>query len=58
MAQHNEIEFERELCEHLAANGWLYSPDDKGYDRQRALFSDDVFAWLEAAHAGHRGGRG
>ena len=26
MAQHNEIEFEKEICEHLAANGWLYSP--------------------------------
>ena len=46
MAQHNEIEFERELCEHLAANGWLYSPDDVGYDRERALFPVDVLAWL------------
>lgn len=48
MAQHNEVEFERELCEHLAAHGWLYSPTDDGYDRQRALFPEDVFAWLEA----------
>lgn len=46
MAQHNEVEFERELCEHLATNGWLDSPNDDGYDRQRALFPDDVFAWL------------
>lgn len=42
-----ESAFEQELCEHLAANGWLYSPDDTGYNRQRALFSEDVFAWLE-----------
>jgi hypothetical protein len=48
MGQHNEVQFESELCEHLAANGWLYSPDDAGYDRQRALFPDDVIGWLEA----------
>lgn len=42
-----ESEFERELCEHLEANGWLYSPDDTGYDRQRALFPHDLFAWLD-----------
>jgi len=42
-----ESEFERELCEHLKANGWLYSPDDTGYDRPRALFPEDLFTWLE-----------
>ncbi|CAN5296561.1 DEAD/DEAH box helicase family protein [soil metagenome] len=47
MAQHNEIEFEKELCEHLAANGWLYSPNDAGYDRERALFPEDLFRWWE-----------
>lgn len=47
MAQHNEIEFETEICEHLAAHGWLYSPNDAGYDRERALFPDDLFGWLE-----------
>ncbi|TXH15877.1 MAG: type I restriction endonuclease subunit R [Mycobacterium sp.] len=46
MAQHNEIEFEKELCEYLAAQGWLYSPNDAGYDKERALFKEDVFAWL------------
>lgn len=46
MAQHNEIEFEKELCEYLAAHGWLYSPNDAGYDKERALFKEDVFAWL------------
>jgi len=47
MAQHNEIEFEKELCEHLAANGWMYSTNDTGYDRERALFPEDLFGWLK-----------
>ncbi|GAA1214042.1 type I restriction endonuclease subunit R [Prauserella alba] len=47
MADHNEVVFESEICEHLAANGWLYSADDTGYDRERALFPEDLFAWLE-----------
>lgn len=42
MAQHNEIEFEKEIAEHLAAHGWLYSPDDTGYDKERALFPEDI----------------
>lgn len=46
MAQHNEIEFERELAEYLAAHGWLYSPNDDGYDRERALFPEDILGWL------------
>lgn len=46
MAQHNEIEFEKELAEHLAAHGWWYSPNDDGYDKERALFPEDVLGWL------------
>jgi len=46
MADHNEIKFEQEIAEHLAAHGWLYSSNDDGYDRERALFPPDVFAWL------------
>ena len=41
-----ESTFETEICEHLAANGWLYSPDDTGYDKDLALFPEDVFGWL------------
>ncbi|MCV7383145.1 type I restriction endonuclease subunit R [Mycolicibacter longobardus] len=48
MAQHNEIEFEKEIAEYLAAHGWLYSPNDTGYDKERALFPEDVLDWLEA----------
>jgi type I restriction enzyme R subunit len=47
MSLHNEVEFENEICEHLAASGWLYSPNDDGYDRARALFPDDVLAWVQ-----------
>ncbi|MBC2933091.1 type I restriction endonuclease subunit R [Nocardioides sp. zg-1228] len=48
MADHNEVVFETEICDHLAAHGWLYSAKDVGYDRERALFPEDLFAWLEA----------
>lgn len=47
MDKHNEYWFEDELCAHLAANGWEYSPDDTGYDPQLALFPEDVLWWLE-----------
>lgn len=46
MAQHNEIEFEKEFAEYLAAHGWLYLTNDTGYDRERALFPEDVLGWL------------
>lgn len=47
-AVHLEKGLEDTICEHLAAHGWHYSPDDTGYDRELALFPDDLFAWLEA----------
>ena len=47
MAIYNEKEFESELCEYLAAHGWLYTKGDKGYDKTLALYPDDVRAWLE-----------
>lgn len=43
----HERAFEDEICAHLAANGWLYSPNGDGYDKARALFPEDVWAWLE-----------
>ena len=43
MADYNEIAFEQELCAHLEAHGWLYSKNDQGYDRERALYADDVY---------------
>ncbi|MCU0714242.1 MAG: type I restriction endonuclease, partial [Pirellula sp.] len=48
MTIHTEINFENDICEHLAAHGWLYAEGDAGhYDRSRALFPADVVAWLQ-----------
>lgn len=46
MPQHHESVLEDEICQYLASHGWLYSPDDAGYDRELALFPEDVFDWL------------
>jgi type I restriction enzyme, R subunit len=47
MSLHREIEFENDICRHLAAHGWLYDPADAAaYDRRRALFPADVLAWV------------
>src|SRR5690606_12765438 len=46
MSLHTEINFESEICAHLAAHGWLYSADDAGYDRELALYPPDLFDWL------------
>jgi len=43
---HQEKHFESDICEHLAANGWLYSSNDEGYDRELALYPEDVFSWV------------
>ncbi len=44
---HLESVLENEIAECLASNGWLYSlTDDAGYDRELALFGDDVLEWL------------
>jgi len=50
MSLHKEINFETEICQHLAANGWLYAEGDAaGYDRAHALFPADVLAWVQTA---------
>lgn len=51
--QHHESSFEAEVCQHLAAHGWLYSPTDAGYDRELALFPKDVFGWLDDTQPEH-----
>lgn len=49
MSLHKEINFEAEVCEHLAAHDWLHADGDAAtYDRTRALFSEDVLAWVQA----------
>jgi type I restriction enzyme R subunit len=48
MNLHQEHHFEREICAHLAAQGWLYAEGDaRHYDRANALFLPDLLAWLE-----------
>ncbi|HVL68609.1 MAG TPA: type I restriction endonuclease [Vicinamibacterales bacterium] len=48
MSLHKEINLEEELCEHLAAHGWLYVAGDAAhYDRARALYPADVIAWVQ-----------
>jgi type I restriction enzyme R subunit len=47
---HKEINFEGEICDHLAANGWLYcgkAMRQTMTDRARALFPADVLAWVQ-----------
>ena len=49
MSLHKEITFETEICQHLAANGWLYAEGDAAnYDRALALYPADVLAWVQA----------
>lgn len=44
---HLEKSFEEEICEYLAGHGFLYSPDDTGYDRELALFPEDLTEWVK-----------
>ena len=49
MSIHKEIAFEDEICEYLGAHGWIYVEGDASrYDRARALFPDDVLAWVQS----------
>ncbi|MEX1027191.1 MAG: hypothetical protein WD049_04190, partial [Candidatus Paceibacterota bacterium] len=48
MSLHKEINFETEICDHLAAHGWFYTEGDAAdYDRQLALLPADVLAWVQ-----------
>jgi len=47
MSVHKEISFETEICDHLEKHGWLYEGGDAAkYERDKALFSPDVLAWV------------
>lgn len=49
MNLHQEHHFEREICAHLAANGWLYAEGDAAlFDRTHGLFLPDLLAWVQA----------
>lgn len=48
MNLHQEHHFEREICAHLAANGWLHAEGDAAqFDRTSGLFLPDLLAWVE-----------
>lgn len=50
MSLHKEIQFEIDICAHLAAHGWLYAEGDaSGYDRARALYPADIVAWVQTS---------
>lgn len=47
---HQEHHFEAEICQSLAARGWLYAEGDATqYDRANALFLPDLLGWVEAS---------
>jgi type I restriction enzyme R subunit len=51
MSLHKEIHFEDEICEHLGTHGWMHEAgvgDSARYDQARALFPNDVLAWVQA----------
>jgi type I restriction enzyme R subunit len=49
MSLHQEHHFEREICQHLGAHGWLHEPGDAAlFDRQNGLFLPDLLAWVKA----------
>lgn len=49
MSLHKEINFEKEICEHLADHGWEYAEGDNDqYDRARAVLPADVLAWVQS----------
>ena len=50
MAAHHEKHFEDYLVAQLKKQGWQVG-DTKRYDTERALYPDDLVAWLEATQA-------
>ena len=48
MSLHKEIAFENDICQHLAAHGWLYSEGDaEHYNRAHAVYPPALLAWLQ-----------
>jgi type I restriction enzyme R subunit len=48
MKIHHECELERHIVQQLEAGGWLLG-ESIHYDRARALYPEDVLAWLQAS---------
>jgi type I restriction enzyme R subunit len=48
MSLHKEIRLEQEICEELGGRGWIYADGvSADYERMRALFPEDVIAWVQ-----------
>lgn len=47
MADHHEVNFEDYITQKLVNQGWLEGKSNK-YDKQRALYPDDVIDWIKA----------
>ena len=48
MSVHLELAFEKEFCDYLGSQGWLYEDNTAtNYDRKLALYPPDLTAWLE-----------
>lgn len=45
-SKHQEIHFESDIVAHLTGHGWLEG-DPAKYDRELALYPEDVFAWIQ-----------
>jgi type I restriction enzyme R subunit len=48
MAAHHEIKFEEYVTEQLVQRGWLEGSPER-YDKQRALYPEDVLDWVRAS---------
>lgn len=49
MSLHKEVHLEAEICQYLAANGWLHAEGDAAlFERANGLFTPDLLAWVEA----------
>ena len=45
--QHQEKKLQQEIATYLSEHGWLHSPSSEGYEKERAIFPEDVLGWLE-----------
>jgi type I restriction enzyme R subunit len=59
MSQHKEINFETDICQHMAAHGWFYADGDAaGHDRAINLLAERRTALISAAVTGQIDVRG
>lgn len=49
-AAYQELPFENEIAAHLESHGWLRSINTEGYDRERAVFPEDVLGWIQETY--------